>query len=108
MLELNSKILNSLANLGIAKKFAFNDTGDGCLCIFQDRNHALTCLKVAIDIYQYLNIALEEHNQNLIERFNAPTLRFGMGLHTGHCCIGRIDKEGSDLDIAKDYIFGTV
>lgn len=108
MLALNTKILTSLSSIGTKAKFAFNDTGDGCLCVFWDKDHSVTCLKVALDIYQYLNITLEDHNKNLAKELDVPELRFGMGLHTDHCSIGRIEIENSNLKVIRDYIFGTV
>jgi len=50
MLDLNSKIIQSMADIGAKGKFAFNDTGDGCLCVFWDKRHAVTCFQVALDV----------------------------------------------------------
>lgn len=108
MLNLNSKILTSLTTHGMKGKFAFNDTGDGCLCVFWDKNHGVTCLKIALDIYQYLNLVLDKHNEVVTNKLGVPPLRFGMGLHTDHCCIGRIEIKHPSLEVIRDYIFGTV
>lgn len=108
MLELNSKILNALSNLAEPSKFAFNDTGDGCLCVFWDEQHAITCLKIALDIYQFLNISLEKYNTDVSKKLSTAPLLFGMGLHTAHCCIGKIEINHDTFNVSRDYIFGTV
>lgn len=108
MLNINKKILSSMHNLGVEDEFAFNDTGDGCLCVFWDKHHAVTSLKIAIDVYQYLQQIIESEGEEYTKKIKMDTLSFGMGLHSANCSIGNITLKDDVNHIVRNYIYGTV
>jgi hypothetical protein len=93
MMQLFKCVFDFIESMSLHDCFSFNDTGDGCLCVFWDENHPLTCLKVASVINEHL-LKDEYAKQNKIG--------FGIGLHTGGCLIYRISR------LKKDFVFGIV
>ena len=89
-------------------EFAMNDTGDGYLCIFWDPSHALTCLKIAIYVREFLDQNLERHNKSLDLTGNSLKLGYGFGLHSGASTIYRTTFTNNNLSIERDFLFGIV
>lgn len=88
-------------------EFAINDTGDGYLCAFWSKNHSLDCMGMAIDIKNYLQKSLIEHNKKLKLREEGHKLAFGFAIHTGGLTVERVNfnDKGGRL-IHKDFILG--
>jgi len=93
MMGLFKRVFDCIESLSIGNSFSFNDTGDGCLCVFWNENHPLPCLIVASVIYQHLS------NDQYAKENN---IGFGIGLHTGGCLIYRTSVP------ARDFVFGIV
>lgn len=94
MMQLFKCIFDYIELLSLGDQFSFNDTGDGCLCVFWNTNHPLNCMKVASVIHKYLSMN---------EYVKKNNIRFGIGLHTGGCLIYR-----TSVPIKKDFVFGIV
>jgi len=93
MMRLFKRIFERIESLSLGNYFAFNDTGDGCLCVFWDTNHPLTCLKVGAAINEHL---LED------QYVKENNIRFGIGLHTGGSLVYRTSAP------RRDFVFGIV
>jgi len=93
MMQLFKCVFDYVESLSQGDSFAFNDTGDGCLCVFWDQHHPLTCLKVACVMHEHLCKARYVKENNI---------RFGIGLHTGGCLIYRTSAPKGD------FVFGIV
>jgi hypothetical protein len=94
MMQLFKCVFDCIESLSLGDHFSFNDTGDGCLCVFWNDKHPLTCMKVASVIYKRLSMN---------EYVKKNNIRFGIGLHTGGCLIYRTSGP-----IKKDFVFGIV
>ncbi len=93
MMRLFKCIFERIEPLPLDNCFSFNDTGDGCLCVFWDNDHPLTCLRVAAAIHEYLlKDSYAKENK----------IRFGIGLHTGGSLVYRTSSP------KRDYVFGIV
>lgn len=88
-------------------EFAINDTGDAYICAFWNKNHSLDCMKIAMEIRNYLNETLLEHNKRLKLRGEDYKLAFGFAIHTGALTVERVNfnDRGGRL-IHKDFILG--
>ncbi len=93
MMQLFKSVFDHIESLSLDDKFSFNDTGDGCLCVFWNEHHPLTCMKVASVIYQHLSKDKYAKKNNI---------GFGIGLHTGGCLIYRTSVP------KRDFVFGIV
>lgn len=100
-----STIYGGLSGGGDKHEFAINDTGDGYLCIFWGKIHAITCMQYAIKILKHLANTLPAHNDKLVDI--EPKLSYGFAAHTGGVTIERIsyNDRGGKL-IHKDFILG--
>jgi len=94
MMQLFKCVFDSIETFSLGNDFSFNDTGDGCLCVFWNTNHPLTCMKVASVIHKHLSMD---------EYVKKNNIRFGIGLHTGGCLIYR-----TSVPIKRDFVFGIV
>jgi hypothetical protein len=94
MMQLFKCVFDYIESLSLGDNFSFNDTGDGCLCVFWNTNHPLTCMKVASVIHNHLSMD---------EYVKKNNIRFGIGLHTGGCLIYR-----TSVPIKRDFVFGIV
>ncbi len=94
MMQLFRCVFEYIESLRLGDCFAFNDTGDGCLCVFWNDKHPLTCIRVASAIHKHLSL------NEYVERNN---IRFGIGCHTGGCVVYRTSSS-----IKKDFVFGIV
>jgi hypothetical protein len=92
MMQLFKCVFDCIESLSLGDHFSFNDTGDGCLCVFWNTNHPLTCMKVASVIHKHLSMN---------EYVKKNNIRFGIGLHTGGCLIYR-----ASVPIKRDFVFG--
>ncbi|VVB85655.1 Uncharacterised protein [uncultured archaeon] len=113
MMKLHEEVYETLYNNCDPNKFAFNDTGDGYLCVFWDEYHALTCLDMAIRIREFLESNLPEHNKTLKLSKGGllPEFNYGFGLHSGASTVYKCTytKDSKDpKSIQKDFIFGIV
>jgi len=93
MMRLFKCVFARIESLSIGDCFSFNDTGDGCLCVFWNNDHPLTCLKVASAINKHL-LTDEYAKKN--------DIGFGIGLHTGGSLIYRTSAP------KRDFVFGIV
>jgi len=59
-----------------------NDTGDGYLCVFWDKFHALTCLDMAIRIQEFLEKNLPVHNKALQLEDDFIKFDYGIAIHS--------------------------
>jgi hypothetical protein len=108
MMKLHEHVYTSLYKNCDPSEFAFNDTGDGYLCIFWDKAHALTCLRQAIYVRDFLEKSLQLHNQALDLKDSPVGLNYGIGVHSGGSTINRASYNGRNKSIEKDFIFGIV
>jgi len=111
MMSLNKKVYETLYNNCNPNKFAMNDTGDGYLCVFWDKLHALTCLDMAIRIQEFLDSNLPRHNKSLKRlkrKKDIPEFDYGFAIHSGGCTIKRTTYTNGSITIYKDFIFGIV
>lgn len=108
MMRLHEHVYTSLYDNCDPKKFAMNDTGDGYLCVFWDNVHALTCLKQAIFIRDFLEENIQEHNQTLKLQDSHIKMDYGIGIHSGGSTINRSSYINGNQPIRKDFIFGIV
>jgi len=93
MMQLFKCVFDCIESLSLGDCFSFNDTGDGCLCVFWDTHHPLTCMKVASVIHKHLS--KDEYTKK-------NDIGFGIGLHTGGCLIYRTSVP------KRDFVFGIV
>lgn len=100
-----STIYGGLSSGSDKNEFAINDTGDGYLCVFWNKIHAITCMQYAIKILRYLSSTLPTHNEKLGNI--ASKLSFGFAAHTGGVTVERIgyNDRGGKM-IHKDFILG--
>lgn len=108
MMDMHKHIYKKLYDNCDPTKFAMNDTGDGYICVFWDRFHALTCLKMAIHVKDFLDKKLPIHNKNLGLKESSLKLDYGFAIHSGGSTIKRTTFKGDDLQVSKDFIFGIV
>ena len=108
MMDMNKHIYNELYNNYDPNKFALNDTGDGYIFVFWDDYHALTCLKMAINVKNYLDKKLPEHNKSLMLNDPLLLLDYGIAIHSGASTVKRTSFNKNGLQISKDFIFGIV
>ncbi len=94
MMQLFKCVFDCIESLLLGDDFSFNDTGDGCLCVFWNTNHPLTCMKVASVIHKHLSMDKYAKKNKI---------RFGIGLHTGGCLIYR-----TSAPVKRDFVFGIV
>lgn len=94
MMQLFKCVFDYIESLSLGDKLSFNDTGDGCLCVFWNIKHPLTCMKVASVIHNHLSMD---------EYVKKNNIRFGIGLHTGGCLIYR-----TSVSMKRDFVFGIV
>jgi class 3 adenylate cyclase len=66
----------------LEEDFAFNDTGDGYIIVFQDSRHAFTAIKCALHIRNTLNALLPRYNDQLGIARKQKQYGFGIGIHT--------------------------
>lgn len=93
MMNLFKTVFDYISLLQVGDNYSFNDTGDGCLCVFWDEHHPLTCIKIASAIYLHL----------LSDKYAKKNdIGFGIGLHTGGCLIYRSSVP------KRDFVFGIV
>lgn len=107
MMNLHEKIFNLLYEKCHYEKFAMNDTGDGYLCIFWDKIHAITCMNIAIEIKEFLKSEIPKHNKTL-ELNNDNMFDYGFAIHSGGSTIGRSEFKKENIAVSKDFIFGIV
>lgn len=108
MMELHEHVYKSLYENCDPSEFALNDTGDGYLCVFWDSFHALTCLRQAIYVRDFLEQNLQLHNQTLDLQNSPLSLNYGIGIHSGGSTINRTSYHSRNKPIEKDFIFGIV
>lgn len=108
MMDMHKHIYKKLYDNCDPSKFAMNDTGDGYICVFWDSSHALTCLRMAIHVKEFLDKKLTTHNTTLGFRDKSLKLDYGFALHSGGSTIKRTTFYGNDLQVSKDFIFGIV
>lgn len=89
------------------KKFYYNDTGDGHLCLFWDKTHAWTALHVACSLAVFLEKELIKYHLNYLKTWSEEighdlSLGFGIGLHTGGSLVYNNEKVG------RNFVFGIV
>jgi hypothetical protein len=100
MTNIKDFIRDRIGAFGIGDQYSLNDTGDGHLCVFWDPVHSITCLKVALPLYIYLESTLNSYNKTLKEKYKySLSVDFGIGIHCGGCVVYRSQK---------DYIYGIV
>lgn len=108
MMNLHECVYSSLYEKCDPDSFAINDTGDGYLCVFWDKKHALTCLRQAIYMRDYLEKNLPIHNDALEIQDSRVKLDFAFGLHSGGSTINRSVYHSNNGCIRKDFMFGIV
>ena len=108
MMELHNKVYETLYNNCNPEEFAMNDTGDGYLCVFWDKLHALTCLDMAVGIIEFLESNLPKHNEVLLLKDDIAKFDYGFAIHSGGSTINRTTYNKDAKLIQKDFIFGIV
>ncbi len=100
MTNIKDFIRAKIGTLGIGDRYSLNDTGDGQLCVFWNPVHSITCLRVALPLYIYLESTLSSYNKTLREKYKySLSVDFGIGIHCGGCVVYRSEK---------DYVYGIV
>jgi class 3 adenylate cyclase len=89
------------------KLFYYNDTGDGHLCLFWDKTHTWTALKIVCSLARFLTSELKNYHFNELKTWSKEIgheldLNFGIGLHTGGSLVYNNEKMG------RDFVFGIV
>lgn len=108
MMMLHDRILKTLYHGFDEKYFAFNDTGDGVLCVFWDKQHALSSFYVVSKIVDFFSTELVTHNEK-VKKLTECELGYGIGIHTGGSVVKRVTvNKGQSIAHKRDYIFGTV
>ena len=107
MMGINEHVKGDLDRLGNNKLFYYNDTGDGHLCLFWDKTHAWTALKIACSLALFLDTELKKYRLSYLKIWSEEIghnldLDFGIGLHTGGSLVYNNEKVG------KDFVFGIV
>ena len=72
----------SYEKIGKEPSSAINHTGDGFLCVYWDKVHAITALRIALEIRLFLNKEIPKLIQHL-HTSDDLTIDFGIALHTG-------------------------
>lgn len=108
MMKLHKKVYETLYNNCDPNNFAMNDTGDGYLCVFGDKLHALTCLDMAIRIQEFLELNLSRHNELLNLKDDIVKFDYGFAIHSGGSTINRTTHTKNGTTIYKDFVFGIV
>ncbi len=113
MMNLNKFVYKTLYDNCKPAKFALNDTGDGYICLFWDKNHALTALKMTLYIKEFLDKKLPNHNKYLRQKYlkqkkTFPKLDYGFAIHTGGSTVERTTFKKNKLTFSKDFIYGIV
>jgi hypothetical protein len=106
LMGINEHVKEGLDRLG-SKSFYYNDTGDGHLCLFWDKTHAWTALKMVCSLAIFLDTELKRYRLNYLKTWSAEIghdldLHFGIGLHTGGSLVYNNEKVG------RDFVFGIV
>ena len=88
-----------------SKEYYYNDTGDGHLCLFWDKDHAATALKLACSMGIFLKKKLAEYNDKKLSKWSQEinatlSLDFGIGLHSGGSLVYN--------DMQRNFAFGIV
>lgn len=107
MMAVNEYVKRDLDRLANNKLFYYNDTGDGHLCLFWDKTHAWTALKIACSLALFLDTELKRYRSDYLELWSKEIghnldLDFGIGLHTGGSLVYNDEKMG------RDFVFGIV
>lgn len=107
MIGINEYVKRELDLLGNNKLFYYNDTGDGHLCLFWDKTHTWTALKIACSLASFLNIELEKYRSAYLKTWSKEIghdldLHFGIGLHTGGSLVYNDEK------MERKFVFGIV
>lgn len=108
MMSLNDHVYKKLYDSCDPTKFALNDTGDGYICLFWDNSHALTCLKMAIHVKEFLDKNLPKHNKKIELEGDIFELDYGFAIHSGGSTIASSTFIKNKLRLSKDFIFGIV
>jgi hypothetical protein len=106
LMEINEFIINKLNQLN-HNKYYYNDTGDGHLCLFWDKTHAWTALKIACGLAEYLKKTIANYNENQLKKWSNQIdhklkLGFGIGMHMGGSLICYNEN------IKRQFVFGIV
>lgn len=62
-------------------------SGDGLILAFQDKIHAVTAFRAALDLKEHYNQFFRGLNERMNERRRSVRLGYGMGMHTGFSVI---------------------
>lgn len=109
MWKIHQFLYKKISGLPYSDKIALNDTGDGYLCVFWDDQHAISCMRIAIELYSFLKKNIPIHNQKMCdEKDDIPKFGYGFGLHSGGSTIIRSKINWDDEKIHKDFIYGIV
>ncbi len=106
LMEINEFVINKLNQLK-HKSYYYNDTGDGHLCLFWDKTHAWTALKIACGLAEFLRKRLANYNESQLKKWSNEIdqklkLGFGIGMHTGGSLICYNET------IKRQFAFGIV
>lgn len=106
LMEINEFIIDKLNQLNPGSYY-YNDTGDGHLCLFWDKTHAWTALKIASGLAKYLEKKIKDYNENQLKKWSDQidrklNLGFGIGIHTGGSLICYNEN------IKRQFVFGIV
>jgi hypothetical protein len=107
MMGINEYVTGDLDRLGNNKLFYYNDTGDGHLCLFSDKTHAWTALKIACSLALFLDTELKKYRSTYLKSWSKEIgrdldLHFGIGLHTGGSLVYNDEK------MERNFVFGIV
>jgi hypothetical protein len=109
MWDLHQFLYKKIADLPFSNKIALNDTGDGYLCVFWDDKHAITCMKIAMELHAFFEDKLPKHNEKIHDEEDViPKFDYGFGFHTGGSTIYRTIINWDHEKIRKDFIYGIV
>ena len=103
LMNTKQQFLEYIINNVNPHEWAFNDTGDGLLCVFWDDFHTVTCLKAFLVLKKILDKELKTINDKLSAE---PKLSSGFALHSGGCSIFRSRLNFDDKIIERDFICG--
>jgi hypothetical protein len=106
LMSINEHVKKELDRLD-NKNFYYNDTGDGHLCLFWDKMHAWTAIKLACSLSIFLETEIKKYQLNNLKAWSEEighdlNLGFGIGLHTGGSLVYNNEKVG------RDFVFGIV
>lgn len=106
-LEFHAKFLLKIKELLFTNStgvdYSFNDTGDGMICLFWNKTHAWSAIRIGIAMHDLINNYLHKNYETFLtsnkinEKFG-----FGIGIHCGGSLIYRHKKHN------KDFMFGKV